>query len=124
MKRFITVLAFGLILSLCLWGQVFALGHPYHETYDPVGDDHPWGGENISVNTTPTRTEIDSPGFLSTGIPVVDVVINNFTLFKKLRFYIYHHSSLQKTEPISYERRVTRLPSYNSSQNHHKEGDR
>ncbi|NOY88688.1 MAG: hypothetical protein GXO93_04750 [FCB group bacterium] len=124
MKRFLTVLAFVLILTLCLWGQVFALGHPYHETYVPIGDDHPWGGEQVASSITPTRTEIDSPGFLSTGIPVVDVVINNFTLFKKLRFYIYHHSTIRQIEQTSYERNIERLPSYNSQQNYNKKGDR
>ena len=75
MKRFVSVLALMLILSLCLTGTSQALNHPW-EYERPDNETHPWGGDEVIQDPPPIT--IDSKYGVdprATGIFVVDVIV-------------------------------------------------
>ena len=74
MKRFVSVLAFLLILTLSLTTSTQALNQPWN--YDrPDNETHPWGGDEVV--TDPPPLTVDSKygsDTYATGIYVVDVI--------------------------------------------------
>ena len=81
MKRVIFVLALTLILTVCFMGETFALNHPYNDPWNPEGDEHPWGGDEV-ISDPPPIARQNNHYIMATSIPVVDVI---------LRFFIVDH---------------------------------
>lgn len=96
MKRILFVLALMLALTVCFVGQAFALNYPLGDirNVEPVGDDHPWGGDEIGGIVPPIGTKYSSTSF-STGIIAVDVFFR-FMIIEKAE-YIDRHVPEKRT---------------------------
>lgn len=104
MKRVTTVLILTLILLFSLWGEAYSLSKPYKDPMKPGGFNHPWGGEQVVSDPPPLRAQIDRPGYLSTGITVIDIFINDFIIIKRFRSLLNQRYETKKTNLLRHNR--------------------
>lgn len=87
MKRFLTLTVF-LLLTLFVFAQEgYCLTNPvgYTETETPDGDDHPWGGDEITTPPDPAPTDGGKTNFytsFSTGVSAIDYPVYFFDIIK------------------------------------------
>jgi len=87
MKRFLTLTVFLLLTLFVFVQEGYCLTNPvgYTETETPDGDDHPWGGDEITTPPNPVPTnggKTDYYTSFSTGVSAIDYPIYFFDIIK------------------------------------------
>ena len=104
MKRSVLVSVLILILITISSGPVFSRVHPdeYYSVDRPSGEDHPWGGENVSTEVVKTSIgDIFDGG--PTGLLLIDIMFSKFFLQS-----IYIEPTTPDYMPVSSESAVIR----------------
>lgn len=77
MKRFLTLTVFILLTLFVFVQDGYCLTNPvgYSETETPDGDDHPWGGDEVTTPPDPISTDGGKTDYFTgftTGVTVID----------------------------------------------------
>ena len=105
MKNKVTVLALVLVLAFCFVGNAFALTRPYMDPLNPGGEDHPWGGGNEGTSNPTIINGTKTPTTIATGYPVIDFIVNEFTLSLTFRSIFFPVEEQHVYQPYQITRR-------------------
>lgn len=102
MKRFLTLTVFLLLTLFVFVQEGYCLKNPvgYTETETPDGDDHPWGGDEVTTPPDPVSSDGDKYDYntsFSTGITAFDSPVIFFDLIKiRIKSWFTKETGLQR----------------------------